>query len=115
MPRIQVLNRKATLDCPTSKTILDAALDAGLDYPFGCQSGTCGACRTRLVSGEVEMSDYSEFALSEEESDGGLILACRSTPTTDCAIMFLEDSEAHRHPIRALSGRVVATERMTHD
>jgi CDP-4-dehydro-6-deoxyglucose reductase/ferredoxin-NAD(P)+ reductase (naphthalene dioxygenase ferredoxin-specific) len=115
MPRIQVLNRKATVDCPIPKTILDAALDAGLDYPFGCQSGSCGACKSRLVSGAVELSDYSEFALSEEERDGGLILACRSYPKTDCAVMFLEDSEAHRHPIRALSGRVIATERMTHD
>jgi ferredoxin-NAD(P)+ reductase (naphthalene dioxygenase ferredoxin-specific) len=115
MPRIQVLNRKAAVDCPTSKTILDAALDAGLDYPFGCQSGSCGACKSRLVSGAVELSDYSELALSEDERDGGLILACRSYPKADCAVMFLEDSEAHRHPLRTLSGQVIATERMTHD
>jgi CDP-4-dehydro-6-deoxyglucose reductase/ferredoxin-NAD(P)+ reductase (naphthalene dioxygenase ferredoxin-specific) len=115
MQRIQVLNRKTTVDCPTSKTILDAALDAGLDYPFGCQSGSCGACKSRLVSGAVELSDYTEFALSGDERDGGLILACRSCPTTDCSVMFLEDSEAHRHPMRTLSGRVIATERMTHD
>lgn len=115
MPRIEVLNRKAIVDCPTSKTILDAALDTGLDYPFGCQSGSCGACKTRLASGEVKLSDYSELALSADERDAGLILACRSYPKTDCAVIFLEDSEAHRHPLRTLSGRVIATERMTHD
>jgi CDP-4-dehydro-6-deoxyglucose reductase/ferredoxin-NAD(P)+ reductase (naphthalene dioxygenase ferredoxin-specific) len=115
MPRIEVLNRKVTVDCPTSKTILDAALDAELDYPFGCQSGSCGACKSRLASGTAEMSDYSELALSEDERNGGLILACRSYPKTDCTVMFLEDSEAHRHPLRTLSGRVNAIERMTHD
>jgi naphthalene 1,2-dioxygenase ferredoxin reductase component len=115
MPRIQVLNRKATIDCPGSTTILDAALDANLDYPFGCQSGSCGACKSRLISGEVELSDYTELALTHQERAGGLILACRAVPKTDCAVMFLEDSDAHRHPIRTLSGQVTAIKRMTHD
>ena len=47
--------------------VLDAALDAGVPYPFGCQSGNCGACKSRLYQGEVEMAPYSEFALTEEE------------------------------------------------
>jgi ferredoxin-NAD(P)+ reductase (naphthalene dioxygenase ferredoxin-specific) len=115
MPFIQVLNRQATIDCPFPKTILDAALDAGVDYPFGCQSGSCGACKTRLIAGEVELADHSELALSAQERQAGLILACRATPKTDCTVVFSEDSEAHRHPVRSLAGRVVATERMTHD
>ena len=115
MPQVQILNRQVTIDCSSEKSILDAALDAGLDYPFGCQSGSCGACKTRLVSGSVELSDYSELALNGDEKAGGLILACRSFPRSDCVVTFLEDGDAHRHPIRTLSGRVIATERMTHD
>jgi CDP-4-dehydro-6-deoxyglucose reductase/ferredoxin-NAD(P)+ reductase (naphthalene dioxygenase ferredoxin-specific) len=115
MPRIQVLNRKATIECPGSTTILDAALDANIDYPFGCQSGSCGACKSRLIAGQVELADYSKLALTNDERAGGLILACRAFPKSDCSVMFLEDSEAHRHPVRTLAGRVVATERMTHD
>jgi len=115
MPRIQVLNRQATFDCPFPTTILDAALDAGIDYPFGCQSGSCGACKTRLISGEVELADHTELALNAKEREAGLILACRATPKTDCTVVFLEDSEAHRHPVRTLAGQVVATERLTHD
>lgn len=115
MPKINVLNHQTVVDCPPSTTILDAALDAGLDYPFGCHSGMCGACKTRLVSGEVDLSDYSELALSDEERQAGSILACCAVPRTDCTVLFAEESEAPRHPLRTLVGRVIATERVTHD
>ncbi len=115
MPKINVVNRQALVDCPASTTILDAALDAGLDYPFGCHSGMCGACKTHLISGEVDLSGYSELALSDAERHAGLILACRAVPRTDCVVQFGEDSEAPRHPLRTLTGHVIATERATHD
>jgi ferredoxin len=51
-----------------------------VDYPFGCQSGNCGACKSHLVKGEVTMEGYSEFALRDEEKARGLILACRAVP-----------------------------------
>jgi len=46
------------------QTILDAAISQGVPYPHGCRSGNCGACKSRLISGDVEMSPYSEFALT---------------------------------------------------
>ncbi len=115
MPTIKILNRHEVVDCPASTTILDAALDAGIDYPFGCHSGVCGACKSRLITGEVDLADYSEVALSDEERKSGAILACRATPKTDCVVLFAEDSEAPRHPLRTMKTRVVATERATHD
>ena len=56
------------------ETILEAALSQGVPYPHGCRSGNCGACKSRLLSGEVEMSPWSEFALSPEEKESGLVL-----------------------------------------
>ncbi len=115
MPKVKILNRHEVIDCPGSTTILDAALDAGIDYPFGCHSGACGACKTRLITGEVDLADYTELALSNEERQSGAILACRATPKTDCVVLFDEDSEAPRHPLRSVKTRVVAVERATHD
>ncbi len=99
----------------TGMTILETALDQGLDYPHGCQSGNCGTCKSRLHVGEVEMSRYSEFALSEAERAAGLILACRAVPRSDCEVAYLEQDEEAAHPLRDLTCRVVENRKLTHD
>jgi len=37
--------------------LLDVLLDAGLDAPYSCRQGTCGACACQLTSGEVELAN----------------------------------------------------------
>ena len=100
---------------PAGTTILDAAIEAGIDYPFGCQSGNCGACKSRLVSGEVTMAGYSEFALGEGEKARGLILACRAVPRTDSEVAWIEEDDLVTHPRRILSCRVIGVDAATHD
>jgi CDP-4-dehydro-6-deoxyglucose reductase/ferredoxin-NAD(P)+ reductase (naphthalene dioxygenase ferredoxin-specific) len=78
--KVRIAQADRTIDVPTGATILATALDAGISYPFGCQSGNCGACKSHLVKGEVTMEGYSEFALSDEEKARGLILSCRAVP-----------------------------------
>ncbi|HEY2876063.1 MAG TPA: 2Fe-2S iron-sulfur cluster-binding protein [Reyranella sp.] len=104
-----------TIEVPTGATILWSALDQGVDYPFGCQSGNCGACKSHLVSGEVTMEGYSEFALSEEEKGRGLILACRAVPWEDCEVAWLEEDDLIVHPRRILGCKVVGLDDATHD
>ena len=65
-------------------TVLDAATDAGLELPFSCRAGVCSTCRTKVVSGEVEMAQ--NYALEEWELEQGYVLACQSrvkTPTLE--------------------------------
>jgi len=35
-------------------TIVEIALNAGIDIPTNCTSGTCGTCLVRLKSGNIE-------------------------------------------------------------
>ena len=63
------------------KSILDAALDAGLDAPFSCQGGVCCTCRCKMTSGTASMD--INFALEEDEVEQGYILSCQSHPTGD--------------------------------
>ncbi|MGV8892145.1 MAG: 2Fe-2S iron-sulfur cluster-binding protein [Burkholderiaceae bacterium] len=101
---------------PEGGTILEAALADGIAYPHGCRSGRCGSCKSRLVSGEVDLLDHSRFALSEEEKAQGLILACRAIPRTDAIVAWLGgDEETASHPRRRLNCRVAAIEDATHD
>ena len=97
------------------QTILEAALAAGVPYPHGCRSGNCGACKSRLESGEVDLTPYSEFALSAADRRDGLILACRAVPWSDVAVAWLDADETIVHPLRYLTCRVVALDDATHD
>ncbi|MBA3581377.1 MAG: 2Fe-2S iron-sulfur cluster binding domain-containing protein [Gammaproteobacteria bacterium] len=97
------------------QTILDAALEQGVNYPFDCRAGNCAACKSRLYSGEVEMASYSEFALSQAEKDEGLVLCCRAVPWSDCEIAWLESEDRVVHPLRIMRCTITAKDQMTHD
>lgn len=97
-----------------TQTVLQAALDAGVAYPHSCRAGRCGACKSRLVSGHVEMGKHSPFALSDTERADGLILACRAVPTGDVVVEWLDET-FDASPAEAQVADVAAIERMTHD
>src|SRR5258706_10951534 len=97
------------------ETILEAALAQGVPYPHGCRSGNCGACKSVLEAGEVDLAPYSDYALTDEERAQGLILACRATPWSDAAVSWLEADEVVAHPLRQLVCRVIVLEDLTHD
>ena len=105
----------AGIDVPAGHTILETALGRGIEYPHGCRSGNCGGCKSYLIEGDVEMTPYSPFALTEEERGRGLILACRSVPWSDCAVEPVEPDEEAVHASRRLACRVAGIDEATHD
>jgi 3-ketosteroid 9alpha-monooxygenase subunit B len=70
-----------TLRWPRRAKLLDVLLDAGLDTPFSCREGHCGACATSLRNGEVKM-EFNDV-LEQQDLDEGLILACQAHAETD--------------------------------
>jgi ferredoxin-NADP reductase len=57
-------------------TLLDLAEKNGVQIPYGCRQGLCGACATRVVSGTVQMD--VEVGLTEEQKNAGYVLPCVS-------------------------------------
>jgi ferredoxin-NAD(P)+ reductase (naphthalene dioxygenase ferredoxin-specific) len=74
-------------------SILDAALKAGLDYPYACRQGNCSSCKSVLRKGTVTHKPYDAAALTDEEKAKNIILACRAMPTSDCEVEFVEDAD----------------------
>jgi naphthalene 1,2-dioxygenase ferredoxin reductase component len=103
-----------TIQVDRDATILDSALAAGITYPNGCRMGRCGACKSRLVSGQVDLLKHTPFALTAQERAAGLILACRAQPRSDCSVAWLP-SDAADHPVRELTATVRAVTQATHD
>jgi CDP-4-dehydro-6-deoxyglucose reductase/ferredoxin-NAD(P)+ reductase (naphthalene dioxygenase ferredoxin-specific) len=95
------------------ETILEAALAAGIRFPFGCRSGECGVCKCELVAGpSLEMRAQASLALSPREMARGRILACCAVLRGPTAIRLAHQDVVDQH---ALSCRVVAIDHPTED
>jgi ferredoxin len=70
------------------QTILEAALAAGINWPYGCAHGMCGACKAHLLIGKVDMGETSSFALFDDERAQGFILTCSARPASDLEVTF---------------------------
>ena len=55
-------------------------IDQGLDPPFSCRQGICGACACQLTAGQVEMA-HNEVLEADDVADG-YVLACQSVART---------------------------------
>ena len=82
--QIELTRRGRTIVCRSDQTILQAASAAGIRLPFACSHGMCGTCKSRLVSGRVEMQH--EGGITQGEIDRGMILVCCSKPLEDLKI-----------------------------
>ena len=69
------------LTWPRRAKLLDVLLDKGLDAPFSCREGHCGACAVVKKSGDIEMEIND--VLEQQDLDEGLILACQAHPLSD--------------------------------
>jgi phthalate 4,5-dioxygenase reductase subunit len=66
----------ARLEVAPGMSILEAMRDKGHEAPSSCESGTCGTCRTRLVSGEVDHRDL--VLMQDEKADQIMICVSRA-------------------------------------
>ena len=52
--KVTIKNSGHAFDVRLSQTVLQAAIDAGINLPYGCRNGACGSCKAKLVSGKVD-------------------------------------------------------------
>jgi phthalate 4,5-dioxygenase reductase component len=58
-------------EVPVGLSILEVMRSRGHDAPSSCESGTCGTCRTRLVSGEAE---HRDLVLMDDEKAAQIMI-----------------------------------------
>ena len=66
-------------------SILEAAIEAGVDAPFSCKGAVCCTCRAKVLEGKVKMN--ANFALTDAEVEEGFILTCQSHPLTETVVI----------------------------
>jgi len=79
-----LLARSGTrIEVPPGRSILEAMRAGGHDAPSSCESGTCGTCRTTLLSGEP---DHRDLVLTEEERATRIMICVSRARSPEIAI-----------------------------
>ncbi len=103
---------------PRDAFLLSAALAQGIAYPHNCRVGTCGSCKTRLVSGKIKpMIDFALSPLTAEELRAGYVLACQSKVRSDLVIEVPLSNTARPPlpPVETRRATVVSANRLPGD
>lgn len=66
-------------------SILQSALEQGLELPNSCQMGQCSSCRARLISGKINLVEQT--ALADWEINEGYCLTCVGYPMSDDVVV----------------------------
>ena len=85
--RIQVnaRNRAFQFDAAPGARMLYAGLAAGIHLPYECGTGTCGTCKAKLVTGEVEDA-WPQAGGRKYLKQPGEVLLCQCTAKGDCTL-----------------------------
>ncbi|WP_265282041.1 hybrid-cluster NAD(P)-dependent oxidoreductase [Verminephrobacter aporrectodeae] len=82
--QVRLQKTGAEFACLPGQTILEAATAAGLRLPFSCANGACGTCKSKKISGQVEIRHSG--GIRQREIDQGWILPCCSRALSDIAL-----------------------------
>jgi CDP-4-dehydro-6-deoxyglucose reductase, E3 len=113
--RISVFNSNLEFRAAPDQTLLDAALDSSLNLPHSCKGGSCGACRARLLRGEIRYPNGPPLGLADAEAAEGLILLCQAHAETDLCIEVFAMRPADAATIKRLPCRIERTQVLSHD
>jgi CDP-4-dehydro-6-deoxyglucose reductase len=97
------------------ETILDAALREGVNLPYGCRDGACGACMGKVVAGELVYPEQTPPGISSQQQAEGKALFCQAQPRSDLLIEAREVDAVRDIPIKTLPCRVVSLQKLAPD
>lgn len=82
--KVEFTKTRRTIEVPENQTVLEAAKRAGMRLPSSCTQGLCGTCKSKKVSGTVDMTHQG--GIRQREIDAGMVLLCCSKPTSDLVV-----------------------------
>jgi toluene monooxygenase electron transfer component len=110
-------NRAYHFEARQGARMLYAGLAAGIDLPYECGSGTCGTCKARLITGEID-DLWPHAAGRKYLKQAGEFLMCQCVARNDCTVevanlVYPMDPGACVPAFRA--GTIKDTKALTHD
>jgi CDP-4-dehydro-6-deoxyglucose reductase len=104
-----------TFDVANGKTVLKAAMDAGLLMPYSCRAGGCATCRGKIVEGTVDYGPIIPGVLPDSDRKAGYALMCVAKPLSDLVVELRELEGVTSVKPQTFPCRVVGIERAAPD
>lgn len=109
MHQITVTPSQVQFNDQESETILAAAIRNGINLPHACQSGVCGSCRAKLISGSIKQhTEYDDYVLTPEEIQANMFLLCCTQAQSNLIIDMPTYAGSKAQTIRTLPTRINA-------
>jgi len=112
---VRITPQGRNLRVGANQSILDAALDAGLNIPHSCKSGHCGSCRARLVTGRIRYPHGTPLGLTADEARAGEVLLCQARPASDLTVAVRVVAQVADVEIKTLPCRIERLARLAPD
>lgn len=79
------LSSGATFQASIGSSILSAAFQANISFPYSCNTGRCSTCKCKVISGKTTAL-HPETGLTDEEVNEGWVLSCVRTAESDLVL-----------------------------
>jgi toluene monooxygenase electron transfer component len=115
--QLNARNRAHHFDAAPADKILYAGLRLGITLPYECGSGTCGTCKARLLSGEIQ-DGWPEAPGRKVLKSADEFLMCQCSALGDVSVevaSFVQEAEPGVCLPAAVKGRIRDTLMLTHD
>jgi len=112
---VQIFPTHHSFSIEEDQTILDAALAHGHPFPYGCRGGMCGACRAKLVKGEITYDNPDIPGLEQLDTENGELLTCQAKACSDIQLQVHEIEQAKDIEVKTLPCQIVKMEKVSYD
>lgn len=97
------------------ESLLDAGMREGLNLDHNCANGSCGACKARLVTGDLELTQHYDYRFTSSEQAENHFLMCCHRPASDVVIEAHELGSAAEIPDQHIRAKLQKLELLQDD
>ncbi|MHB8166343.1 MAG: 2Fe-2S iron-sulfur cluster-binding protein [Sulfuricella sp.] len=113
--RVHLLPSGKEFTAEKNETVLEAALRSGIALNYSCNTGTCGGCGGRILSGQIRETRQHDFHLSDTQKAQGHVLLCVTAAQSDLEIEVKEAGGIEDIPLQMIPTKVEQMERVQDD
>lgn len=106
--------QQLSLSVPDGQTILQATLQQGFYFPWGCDAGTCRVCSGRLLAGILQLK-HQDTTITPDSPPADAVLCCLAYPLTDITLEVPRVQAPGQFPVQTISAQIISVQQVNDD